>query len=65
MDFWGQVGAENRSKIGPKRHPKNDGKKNSEKIGWKTKSGQPPALAGVVPGPRGGIKGGVNPSLEW
>ena len=34
------------------------------KIGWKRKSGQPTTLGGPDPGPRGGIKGGVNPSLE-
>ena len=62
VDIWGQVGVENRPKIDPKRHRKNDGKKKSEKIGLMTKSGQPPRSGGQVPGPWGGIKGGV---VRW
>ena len=48
------------SEGGPKMVPKMD----RRKIGRKSKTGQPTTLGGRVQRPRGGIKGGVNPSLE-
>ena len=33
------------------------------KIGQKWKRDQPPTIGGIILGPWGGIKGGVNPSL--
>ena len=54
MDFGGQVGAENRSKIDPKRHRKNDGKKKGTRITKKSKKKLTPPRDPSVPDPRGG-----------
>ena len=59
----GQNGAKNDPKLIKKGRKKNSQKMKGQQIGEKRKRDLPPTRGPIIFGPRGGIKGGVNPSL--
>ena len=64
VDFWKQVGRENGTKIGPKRHRKNDGKMEGTKIAKHRNKTFQPRGTERVQGPGEGVRGRGNPLPE-
>ena len=61
-NMWSKMGSK-WQQITKKGVAEKGGKSKGSWIGWKWKTVRPTTQYGVVPSPRGGIKGGVNPSL--
>ena len=66
--FWFQVGGQDEAKLAPKSniigYQIEYQKEDANRMAKERKQGAPAIIGTTILGPRGGIKGGVNPSLE-
>ena len=66
--FWFQVGGQDEAKLAPKSniigYQIEYQKKDANRVAKERQQEAPPTLGTTILGPRGGMKGGVNPSLE-